>query len=692
MIDKLPLHFSFTTPASVHDEEALTALELAGRQGAKINEVIEDQNKLRSDVPDLIEKSVREHIEMGEFDEAISDYAGELDARLDNLLGSVEEGSTTMDAEIIDARVGADYEDYDTLGQANREQFKKRLRVENHFEQVYIADRGELLSVEQDDGLLIRPTGSLTFRGLFGKTFTPNTLMSMLGSDNVVTIDDEQYVNVKSSHCFVYDMNGLFSVVPRENVDVTRHLLLLSVVQGLSVGGALERYLTSNRIADSEKRLAILNKFAGTQVYPSDTYQFSKVEVVDNAIHLSWSSALSVRGALNAGWTVSTAQTSVGSEFSGDNCIIIPHTYCLVLNLKESGACSLLVVKRDEVDENQLVLLANVGGHAVSGELLPFINQGGTSGESTGVTSIPDEVKRFNAIVGQASSTAIKFLLFTDPHIVTSAGWEKKGFANLDVVKRYAELASIDFTVCLGDWLNNPASKEEACANLGAVTRYMSTNVPKFINILGNHDNNLYGTGGILSLENLNNLAPVLSNMTWESKAGFDPAYRCGCVLCENANGHSYKIFIFDTWECNYNNLTTYDEEQIRWFLDEITNLSVDDHIIIFAHGADAGAASSPLMGEVRSVLDYVGSGVYQAPWGEEIDLGSCTSPLNRPFMFCGHTHEDADDTTFGLCTTTPFTNYGEGEPTFDLVCVDYDRSVINMIRVGEGEDRTLNI
>lgn len=49
MIEKLNQHYSFTTPASIHDEEAMTALELAGRQGAKINEVIEDQNNLRTE-------------------------------------------------------------------------------------------------------------------------------------------------------------------------------------------------------------------------------------------------------------------------------------------------------------------------------------------------------------------------------------------------------------------------------------------------------------------------------------------------------------------------------------------------------------------------------------------------------------------------------------------------------------------
>ena len=54
MIDKLDLHYAFTNPASIHDEEALTALELAGRQGAKINEVVNSQNQLVADTDNKI--------------------------------------------------------------------------------------------------------------------------------------------------------------------------------------------------------------------------------------------------------------------------------------------------------------------------------------------------------------------------------------------------------------------------------------------------------------------------------------------------------------------------------------------------------------------------------------------------------------------------------------------------------------
>ena len=146
MIEKLNLHYSFTNPASVHDEEALTALELAGRQGAKINEVIEDQNKLRTEtgehlsaqdaynketrveiMPTAVVDEVKRYIDAGEFDKAIDLYAGELEARINNLLGSVTEGTSTMDAEVIDIRTDIFGKVQATAGEAVRTQIKASL-------------------------------------------------------------------------------------------------------------------------------------------------------------------------------------------------------------------------------------------------------------------------------------------------------------------------------------------------------------------------------------------------------------------------------------------------------------------------------------------------------------------------------------------------------------------------------------
>lgn len=144
MIDKLNLHYSFNNPATVYDEEALTALELAGRQGAKINEIAESQNELHDTtekklyaqdaaikkmnditMPSNVKTEIQKNINDGSFDMAIQEYAGELETRLNNFFENTPQGGTTLDAEVIDIRVGENGKTYENAGAAVREQISE---------------------------------------------------------------------------------------------------------------------------------------------------------------------------------------------------------------------------------------------------------------------------------------------------------------------------------------------------------------------------------------------------------------------------------------------------------------------------------------------------------------------------------------------------------------------------------------
>lgn len=165
MINPLNTHYSMTNPATIHDEEALTTLELVGRTTAKVNEVVGDQNKLRSEtekhlkeqdnriaemnevtMPEKVTAEVQEQIDNGTFDKQISDYAGGLEDRLNNLLGSVTTGSTTMDAEVIDLRTGEDGKAYTTAGESVRTQLEKAMRGKGYITQYSIRDFNALPS------------------------------------------------------------------------------------------------------------------------------------------------------------------------------------------------------------------------------------------------------------------------------------------------------------------------------------------------------------------------------------------------------------------------------------------------------------------------------------------------------------------------------------------------------------------
>lgn len=149
MIEKIR-HYSLQNNPTIYDEEALTALELAGRTVGKVNEVITDQNDLRSEtenhlnhqdeqitnhanyiretIPAEVERKVNETIQSGAFDTAISEYAGDLERRVENLF-STPTGGTTMDMEVVDIRMDENGNAHTSAGEAVREQTKRVLHM-----------------------------------------------------------------------------------------------------------------------------------------------------------------------------------------------------------------------------------------------------------------------------------------------------------------------------------------------------------------------------------------------------------------------------------------------------------------------------------------------------------------------------------------------------------------------------------
>ena len=127
-------HYSLCNPVSIYDEEAMTALELAGRTAKKVNECVETLNDAIDEMPDVIKDNVEEHIENGAFDEQIAERTEELmteisgyeaevealNARLSNAISGL-----TEDSETIDGRVAIDNVIHATIGDAIRKQAKR---------------------------------------------------------------------------------------------------------------------------------------------------------------------------------------------------------------------------------------------------------------------------------------------------------------------------------------------------------------------------------------------------------------------------------------------------------------------------------------------------------------------------------------------------------------------------------------
>lgn len=139
MYKKFPAHYSMTNPASVYDEESMTALEMCGRLANKVNEMIDALIQLDSEttqalvdqaqalkvavevtIPEAIRQDVQDHINGGTFARQINAYLNNLNERLDNFMSTVHAGSTSGDAELYDIRVDGSGYGHPSAGDAVR--------------------------------------------------------------------------------------------------------------------------------------------------------------------------------------------------------------------------------------------------------------------------------------------------------------------------------------------------------------------------------------------------------------------------------------------------------------------------------------------------------------------------------------------------------------------------------------------
>lgn len=220
MIDKLK-HYSLTNPASVYDEEALTALELAGRTAAKVNECVDTVNKNTKEIPSIVEKTVQEKIDDGTFDKAISEYTDDLEERVDHLLNNVPEGSTTMDAEVVDIRRGVNGKSYNSAGDAVRAQIKQRSGMAI----LLPASNGEYPSISTTDRTFTIGGDTLLINDRLKNGYV--SLIESAGN-NTVTWGTEI---TTSAICFYYDIdnNKLVALPYSANVSENDYILIATL-------------------------------------------------------------------------------------------------------------------------------------------------------------------------------------------------------------------------------------------------------------------------------------------------------------------------------------------------------------------------------------------------------------------------------------------------------------------------------
>ena len=280
-------------------------------------------------------------------------------------------------------------------------------------------------------------------------------------------------------------------------------------------------------------------------------------------------------------------------------------------------------------------------------------------------------------------NTVESFAFFTDPHVLGFGDTSRNEVKLSNYLKRVQTVyrnSPCDFIISGGDWLNNATTMDEACYRLGRLKGISDHLLDGCYLVKGNHDTNYQGkkdaesdnyTGRLTD----ETIASILYRDTDTKKAYYSfSAPNCKCYVLDTGIEHS--------------SMNAYDWEQVDWLAGKLLN---DDpkHAIMFLHILVSSGTIQNNALNFGAVVEAYNNRTKITLNNKTYDFGPCTGHVD--FWAAGHTHIDSTGTLGGIPYFITATNsYNSDVPIIDLVLVDYDDQIINLVRVGSGENRTI--
>ena len=385
----------------------------------------------------------------------------------------------------------------------------------------------------------------------------------------------------------------------------------------------------------------------------------------------------------------------VTSNMGVENCLDLKYYRALVYDVVASKFK--IIGHISQVDESTQISLAFSNYGTIGGKLVEANNQDSyerlnvveakIDNVSTNTTNIA-KVQEFASLFNNTSNVE-SFIFFTDPHLATksaSDNWGKEFRNYLNVLKEVDQMAPTSFIVCGGDWLGNSDTQAEACYKLGYIDSYMKSNFNNYHLVVGNHDTNYQGEN-IITNDTIKNL--------WYRKT--QKAYY-------RFEGQHSDYYVLDTQLDSGNNLgfDSYLIEQLGWFASELLkndspHTAIFMHMYINANNRDGEGVCHPTYSDFSNMIGNVitafnSRGTIEIS-GTTYNFGKCEG--HTDYAMCGHTHIDYNNETIGgiPCIVTRDMGFSSGvASTFDLCLADYDNNKLYLVRVGSGENRTIDI
>ena len=285
---------------------------------------------------------------------------------------------------------------------------------------------------------------------------------------------------------------------------------------------------------------------------------------------------------------------------------------------------------------------------------------------------------RFNVVSKNGGSES--FLYFTDPHLLSYGNRFDENIRNqlvssFDLAKEVYELLPLNFVLCGGDWLTDSDTQEIAKQKLLFADKQMKSMFTPYYKMMGNHDTNYQG---IISEEN--------KNRGDFPKDFIDKEYfsETGSAYYSFIEGNT-EFFILDSGLDWNTDLDDYRREQLKWLSKQLEKSDCLHKAIGIHMFYNDGIKITPMAEELMSICSAFNSRTKYIIDDDEYDFSHSRGVIH--FVISGHSHVDFTEIVQGIPVIGTTCFYNETHP-FDICILNYNTGYLDMIRVGEGEDR----
>lgn len=294
--------------------------------------------------------------------------------------------------------------------------------------------------------------------------------------------------------------------------------------------------------------------------------------------------------------------------------------------------------------------------------------------------------KEFAALFANVTGDADAFLFFTDPHTVHPSGMLPKFYESLNQIAAVYHKTPTSMCICGGDWLNDSNAKDNAAWCLGGIDGAMKRRFDNYLLIVGNHDTNYQGydymqSGADGTYDRDEHTKCILSDEAIRSLWHRDRAASYFDVKIDSGT-----YYVFDTGIDWYPDMDEYRWKQIDWFASKL----LEDNPQNCAGLLHIPQSSTPFISCVTQIGEALNARSIITLNDKTYDFSGATGKFR--FVIAGHTHKDAVNVVNGIPVVTTKNLQAADEYCLDLMLADYAAKTLRIVRVGDGENRTVEM